>query len=121
MSHELKLGVWEGTSFRHEKKNPNPNFWVRIFSGGVGVFDVKGWGPKSSGPLKTGKSNSFGGISRDFGGISRERLKSLRKIKVCVRFWASILTTAFSSGPLKKGREVFPLFGFQNRVCQNAH
>ena len=31
------------------KRNPNPNFLVRIFSGGVGVFHVKGWGPKSSG------------------------------------------------------------------------
>ena len=30
------------------KRNPNPNLLVRIFSGGVGVFHVKGWGPKSS-------------------------------------------------------------------------
>ena len=28
------------------KRNPNPNFWVRISSGGVGVFHVKGWGAK---------------------------------------------------------------------------
>ena len=30
------------------KRNPNPNFLIRIFSGGVGVFHMKGWGPKSS-------------------------------------------------------------------------
>ena len=30
------------------KKSTNPNFSVRILSGGVGVFHVKGWGPKSS-------------------------------------------------------------------------
>ena len=30
------------------KKSTNPNFRVWIFSGGVGVFHVKGWGPKSS-------------------------------------------------------------------------
>ena len=29
------------------KRNPNPNFLVRISSGGVGVFHVQGWGPKS--------------------------------------------------------------------------
>ena len=47
------------------KRNPNLNFLVRIFSGGVGVFHVKGWGPKSSAcPSKPGKSNCFGGISR---------------------------------------------------------
>ena len=54
------------------KRNQNPNFLVRIFSSGVQVFHVKGWGPKSSVcPSKTGKSNVLGGISRDFAGISR--------------------------------------------------
>ena len=67
------------------KRNPNPNFLVRIFSGGVRVFHLKGWGPKSSVcPSKPGKLNFFGGISRDFAGISRRRPKSLRK-KVCVQ------------------------------------
>ena len=28
------------------KRKPNPNFWVRISSGGVGVFHVKGGGRK---------------------------------------------------------------------------
>ena len=64
------------------KKNPNPNFLVRIFSSGVGVFHMNGWGPKSSiRPSKPGKSNFLGGISRDFAGISRGCPKSLRKKK----------------------------------------
>ena len=62
------------------KRDPNLNLLVRIFSGGVGVLHVKGWGPKSSVcPLKTGKPNFFCGISRDFPGISRRCQKSLRK------------------------------------------
>ena len=64
------------------KKGTNPNIWVRIFSGGVGVFHTKGWGPRSSVcPSKPGKSNFLGGISRDFAGISRRCPKSLRKKK----------------------------------------
>ena len=75
------------------KKNPNPNFLVRIFSSGVGVFHMNGWGPKSSiRPSKPGKSNFLGGISRDFAGISRGCPKSLRK-KVCVQFPFPILET----------------------------
>ena len=35
-------------SFQGRKRIPNPNFLVWISSGGVGVFHVKGWGPKSS-------------------------------------------------------------------------
>ena len=66
------------------KRNPNPNFLVRIFSGRVGVFHVNGWGPKSSVcPSKPGKSNFFSGISRDFAGISWRRPKSLRKKSLC--------------------------------------
>ena len=46
--------------------NPNPNFLVRISSGGVGVFYVKGWGPKSSVcPSKPRETKLLGGISRD--------------------------------------------------------
>ena len=76
------------TCWSGKKRNPNPNFLVRISSGRVGVFHVKGWGPKSSVcPSKPGKSNVFGGISRDFAGISRRHLKSLRK-NVCVQFLA---------------------------------
>ena len=69
------------------QRNPNPNFLVRIFSGGVGVFHVNGWGPKSSvWASKPGKPNFFGGISRDFAGISRTRPKSLRTKKFVFNF-----------------------------------
>ena len=69
------------------KKSTNPNSGVRIFSGRAGVFHMKGFGPKSSVcPLKPGKSNSFGGISRDLAGISRRRPKSLRKNKFVFNF-----------------------------------
>ena len=69
---------------RARKRNPNPNFLVRIFSSGVGVFHVNGWGPKSSiCPSKSGKSQFLGGISRDFAGISRGCPKSLRKKGLC--------------------------------------
>ena len=66
------------------RKEPKPKLLVRIFSSGVGVFHVNGWGPKSSiRPPKPGKSNFLGGISRDFAGISRRRPKSLRKKSLC--------------------------------------
>ena len=53
--------------FREEKRNPNPNFLARISSGGVGVFHVKGWGPKSSVcPSKPRETKLFGGMPRDF-------------------------------------------------------
>ena len=68
-----------------KKKEPKP----RLFgpSGGVGVFHVKGWGPKSSVcPSKPGKPNFFGGISRDFAGMSRRCPKSLRKKSLCSIF-----------------------------------
>ena len=84
-SHDL------GFSYQGRKRNPNPNFLVRIFSGGVGVFHVKGWGPKSSVcRSKPGKSNFSGGISRDFAGFSRRCPRSLRK-KVCVQFSSPII------------------------------
>ena len=34
--------------FQGRERNPNPNFLVRISSGGAGFFHVKGWGPKRS-------------------------------------------------------------------------
>ena len=59
------------------KTNPNLNFWARIFSGGLGFFHTKGWGPKSSVcPSKPGKSNSFGGIS-----LRAQRLKKIKILK----------------------------------------
>ena len=65
---------WIGNHVQAHKKSTNPNFWVRIFSGGVGVFHVKGWGPKSSiWPSKPGKSNFFWrdipGFCRDIPGV----------------------------------------------------
>ena len=50
------------------RRNPNPNFcfWVRISSGGVGVFHVKGWGPKSSVCASNPRETKLlGGLSRD--------------------------------------------------------
>ena len=42
------------------KRSTNSNFWLRIPSGGVGVFHVNGWGPKSSAcPQNPGKQ-TFG-------------------------------------------------------------
>ena len=67
------------------KRNPNPNFLVRIFSSGVGVFHVNGLGAKKfDTSLETRDvSNFLGGISRDFAGISRRCPKSLRKKSLC--------------------------------------
>ena len=79
-STSQEIPVTTKNGFEAQKKNPNLNFCARIFSGGVGVFHVKGWGPKSSVcPSKPRESNLFGGISRDFARISRKRPKSLRK------------------------------------------
>ena len=33
-------------TYQERKRNPKPNFLIQIFSGGVGVFHVKGWGPE---------------------------------------------------------------------------
>ena len=64
------------------ERNLNPNFLVRISAGGMGVFHVKGWGPKSSVcPSKPRDTKLFGGTSRDFAGISQGRPESLRKKK----------------------------------------
>ena len=51
--------------FRHEEEH-KPKLLSPDFPGGVGVFHMKGWGPKSSVcPSKPGKSNFFDGICRD--------------------------------------------------------
>ena len=78
------------------KRDPNLNFLVRIFSGGVGVFHVKGWGPKSSVcPSKPGKYRTFlpgyPGILPGYPGGARKVWEK----KVCVQIvhhmmsWAS--------------------------------
>ena len=74
------------TSHARQKARTNPNFWVRISSGGVGVFHVKGWGSKSSAcPSKPRRTKLFGGMPWDLAGISGGCPKCLRK-NVCVQF-----------------------------------
>ena len=52
-------------------RKPNPNFLVEISSGRVGVFHVKGWGPKSSvRPSKSRETKFFRRI--DFPGFCRD-------------------------------------------------
>ena len=42
------------------KRNPNQNFWVRISSGGVGVFHVRGLGAKKFGmSFETHETQAF--------------------------------------------------------------
>ena len=75
--------------FRQEKGTQTLTFLVRIFPDGVGVFHVKGWGPKSSVcPSKPGKSNFFGGISRNFAWDIPAAPEKFEKKKVCVQFLA---------------------------------
>ena len=53
-----KSGTKNELRYEHKSKLLSP-----IFYGGVGVFHVKGWGPKSSVcPSKPGESNFFGGL-----------------------------------------------------------
>ena len=52
------------------KKNPNPNFLVRIFSSGVVVFHVNGWGPKSS--IRPSKHREIKLFGRDIPGFCRD-------------------------------------------------
>ena len=66
------------------KRNPNPNFLVLISSGGVGVFHVKGWEPKSSVcPSRPRETNISGGMSQDSCRDIRGRPRSLRKKSLC--------------------------------------
>ena len=77
-----------GEKNQARKKNPNPNFLVRIFSSGVGGGTLpreRVGAKKFDTSSKPGKTNFLGRISRDFAGISRGRPKSLRK-ESCVQF-----------------------------------
>ena len=59
-----------GTDIRQERGAQTQTFWVRISSGGVGVFDVKGRGSKSLVyPSKRRETKLFGGMLWDFAGI----------------------------------------------------
>ena len=88
VSLSSRLRSQQGTALQmsgKKKKSANLNFWVRTSSVGVGVFHVKGWGPKSSVcPSKPGKPSFWAGYPRIFAGISRGCLKSSR-IKICVQ------------------------------------
>ena len=69
------------------KKNPNPNFLVRIFSSGVGVFHVNGVGAKKfDTSLETREIKLFGwdipGFCRDIPEVPEK----FEKKKVCVQF-----------------------------------
>ena len=69
------------------RRNPTPNFLVPISSRGVGVFHVKGWGPKTSVcPSKKGKPNllaGYPGVCRDIPGVPQKLEK-----QVCIKFLA---------------------------------
>ena len=58
------------------KRSTNPNFWIRISSVGMGVFHVKGWGPKRSVcPLKPREKKPFlWEIPRDVAGGGGQRV-----------------------------------------------
>ena len=72
---------------KKRRRNPNPNFFVRISSVGVGVFHVKGWGAKKFGmSFETqGNQTSWRDISGFLPGITRGCPKSVRK-KLCSIF-----------------------------------
>ena len=57
-------GIGGNPTSQGRKRNPNPNFLIRISSGGVGVFRVKAWGPKVRYVLRNpGKPNFLVGYS----------------------------------------------------------
>ena len=68
------------------RRSTNPNFWVRISSGGVGVFHMKGWGPKNSVCPRNQRKQIFW---RDISGFCRDVLGVPEKFeKKCVQFLA---------------------------------
>ena len=81
-THERKNPQTQG-----RKRNPNLNFLVRIFSGGVGVFHVNGVGAEKLGmSLETRETKRFW---RDIPGFCRDIPavpEKFEKKKVCVQF-----------------------------------
>ena len=104
-----QMGVGGLSKFQGRKSNPNLNNLVRIFSGGLGFFHVKGWRPKSSvRPSKPGKPKFLGGISRNFARMSRKSPKGLRKKNFVFNFWPLKLFHAqydWTTGVLDNGHE----------------
>ena len=91
----------ETSLLQARKKSTNQNFRVRIFTCGVGVFHVKGWGPKRSAcPSKPGKSIFLG---RDIPGFGWDILavpEKFEKKKFVFNFWALLLGTKKSTQTL---------------------
>ena len=81
-------------SFQARKRNPNPNYLVRISSGGVGVFHAEGVGAKKFGmSFETqGNQTFWRDIPGFLAGISRRRPKSLRTKSSCSIFGPYPLT-----------------------------
>ena len=75
------VSSYEAHEMQGRKKNTNPNLLVWMSSSGVGVFHVKGWGPKSwVYPSKPRENKPF---LAGCPGISRGCPKSLRKKGLC--------------------------------------
>ena len=78
---------------RKDREEHKPKHLSPDVSGGVGVFHVKGWGPKSSVcPSKPGKSNFFGAISH-IPGFCRdipELPEKFERNKYVFNFWPYI-------------------------------
>ena len=75
------------------KRNPNPNFLVRISSGGMGVFHVKGWGAKKVwyALRNPGKPNFLVGYPGILVGPAKSEKKN------CVQFLALNIFQRFST------------------------
>ena len=115
------------------RKNTNPNFWVQISSGGVGVFHVKGWGPKKFGmSFETRETSNFSGrISRGFARISRRYPKNLRnKLSsifgpywngLCLQTGIRITTTFTTCGWVRVSHQFcYCQFSFPERQSTNS-
>ena len=87
--------------FRQEKKEPKPKLLrVQIFSGGVGVFHVKGWGPKKFGmSLETREIKLFWagypGLLPGYPGSIRK----FEKKKFVFNFWPLHLSKKYRNTP----------------------
>ena len=99
------------TMVRQEKEH-KPNFWVQISSCGVGVFHVKGWGPKRS----VWKLNFLAGYPGIFAGISWVCTRKAWEKRVCVQF-LSPAWIANPEGPkIKKIRDFDRHWKFRARM-----
>ena len=100
--------------FQARKRNPNPNFLVRIFSGGVGVFHVKGWGPKVRyAPRNQGNQTFF--LGRDILGFCRDIPEEPEKFEkkglgsILIPYFWRIFPILGGIFPIRPGRFSRPL------------